>query len=237
MNGKDVSEVRMRSKTWLGMIGIILAISTPILQKLMIPWCEQTFRFPLDRLVSLLVFWVVLITVLVYSIFVDGFLPAAFGFRRENRPLRVRLIEWITAVLAAVAAGAVLIFFSQYVRKLLNSEPPPALELVRMLPWWVLIPAWLTGSFTEEVLFRSYPIERLTAMTGRRRLAAACTLLAFSLMHLLSWDWIHVLTAVFPGAVLLTLLYLWKRSLSFVVIVHAVINAPLLLLPLLVPYI
>jgi hypothetical protein len=29
---------------------------------------------------------------------------------------------------------------------------------------------------------------------------------------------------------------LWRRSLAFVVIVHAIINAPLLLLPLLAPY-
>ncbi len=31
-------------------------------------------------------------------------------------------------------------------------------------------------------------------------------------------------------------LYLWRRSLSFVVIVHAILNAPLLLLPLIAPY-
>jgi membrane protease YdiL (CAAX protease family) len=34
----------------------------------------------------------------------------------------------------------------------------------------------------------------------------------------------------------MTLLYLWRRSLSFVVIVHAILNAPLLLLPLIAPY-
>jgi membrane protease YdiL (CAAX protease family) len=99
-----------------------------------------------------------------------------------------------------------------------------------------MIPAWITSSFTEEVLFRSYTIERLTQIVGRRWLAGLITMVAFTLLHLLSWDWIHVLTMVLPGSIMLTLLYLWRRSLAFVVIVHAIINAPLLLLPLLAPY-
>jgi membrane protease YdiL (CAAX protease family) len=41
---------------------------------------------------------------------------------------------------------------------------------------------------------------------------------------------------VLPGGLLVTLIYLWRRSLAFVVVIHAVLNAPLLLLPLLAPY-
>ena len=105
-----------------------------------------------------------------------------------------------------------------------------------MLPAWVLIPAWITGSFTEEVLFRSYPIERLTQLTGRRWLAALITMVAFTVLHLFGWDWIHVVTAVLPGSIMLTLFYLWQRNLALNVIAHATINAPLLLLPVLAPY-
>ncbi len=44
------------------------------------------------------------------------------------------------------------------------------------------------------------------------------------------------MTLVVPAGAALTLLYLWRRSLLFVVVVHGIINAPLLLLPLVAPY-
>jgi membrane protease YdiL (CAAX protease family) len=118
----------------------------------------------------------------------------------------------------------------------LTNQSPPVLNVTQILPTWVMIPAWITGSFTEEVLFRSYSVERLTQIVGRRWQAGLITMVAFTPLHLLSWDWIHVLTAVLPGSIMLTLLYLWRQSLAFVVIVHAIILAPLLLLPLFAPY-
>jgi membrane protease YdiL (CAAX protease family) len=56
------------------------------------------------------------------------------------------------------------------------------------------------------------------------------------LLHLFGWDWIHVLTVVLPGGIMLTLFYLWRRNLALNVMIHAIMNAPLLLLPLLAPY-
>jgi len=100
----------------------------------------------------------------------------------------------------------------------------------------VLIPAWITSAFTEEVLFRSYPIERLTRLTGNQWLAGLITVVAFTVLHLFGWDWIHVLTAVLPAGIMLTLFYLWRHNLALNVMIHAILNAPLLLLPLLAPY-
>jgi membrane protease YdiL (CAAX protease family) len=94
----------------------------------------------------------------------------------------------------------------------------------------------MTGALTEEVLFRSYPIERLIQMTGRPWLAGLITVLAFTLLHLFAWDWIHVLTVVLPGGIFLMLFYLWRRNLALNVLIHGIMNAPLLLLPLLGPY-
>ena len=94
--------------------------------------------------------------------FAEGYPLAAFGFQRSQKTLRARLIEWILTVLVAAVIASVIILFSGYVRGHITDEPAPALQITRMLPVWVLIPAWITGSLTEEVLFRSYPIERLT---------------------------------------------------------------------------
>jgi membrane protease YdiL (CAAX protease family) len=223
-------------RPWLGILGILIALSAPIVQALLGPWFKSTFEFPMDRFVSLWVFWIAMILALGIAHFAEGYPLATFGFQRSKKTLRVRLIEWILTVLAAVVIASVIILFSGYIRGLITDEPAPALSLVRMLPAWVLIPAWITGSFTEEVLFRSYPIERLTQLTGRRWLAALITMIAFTVLHLLGWDWIHVVTAVLPGSIMLTLFYLWQRNLALNVIAHATINAPLLLLPVLAPY-
>ena len=226
----------LRPRLAWGLLGVLIALSAPIVQVLLAPWYTNAFEFPMGRLVSLAPFWVALILVLGIARFAEGYSLATFGFQISQKTLRARLIEWILAVLAALVIATVIITFSTYVREWLTGEPAPVLKITRMLPYWVLIPAWLTGSFTEEVLFRSYSIERLTQMTGRRWLAALITVLAFAFLHALTWDWIHVLTAVLPGGILLTLFYLWRRNLALVVIIHAIINAPLLLLPLIAPY-
>lgn len=225
-----------RPKTWLGVIGVLIALSSPLVQALLGPWLKATFAFPLDRLVSLGVFWIAVLLVLGIAHFAEGYSLSTFGFQISQKTLRTRLIEWILTALATLVIGAVIIFFSTYVRNLLTDEPAPALEAVLRFPAWVLIPAWVTGSFTEEVLFRSYPIERLTQLTGRRWLASLISLSAFTVLHLFGWDWIHVLTAVLPGGAMLTLFYLWRRNLALNVMIHAIMNAPLLLVPLLEPY-
>jgi membrane protease YdiL (CAAX protease family) len=226
---------QVRPRLWLGILGVGIALSAPAVQVLLTPWLK-TFEFPLDRFMSLWVFWIAMILALGIAHFAEGYPLATFGFQISQKTLRQRLIEWIVMLLTALVVAIILIPTSTFLRSLLTDEPAPALDVVLLLPAWVLIPAWITGGFVEEVLFRSYMIERLTQITGQRWLAAVIALLAFALMHLLTWDWIHVLTLGIPASALLTLLYLWRRSLAFVVVVHATLNAPLLLLPLLAPY-
>lgn len=224
-------------RSWLGILGVLIAFSTPVVQALLFPWFKSTFPFPMERFVSLWVFWIAILLVLGIAHFAEGYSLATFGFQWSQKTLRNRLIEWIITVLAAVVIGGVIIFFSQYVRMLLTNAPAPAsIEVVKRLPAWVLVPAWVTGSFTEEVLFRSYPIERLIHLTGQRWLAGLITLVAFTVLHLFGWDWIHVLTVVFPASIMLTLFYLWRRNLALNVMIHAIMGAPLLLVPLLAPY-
>jgi len=221
---------------WLGILGVLVALSTPVVQALLGPWFKSTFPFPMDRFVSLWVFWIAVLLVLGIAHLAEGYPLATFGFQWSPKTLRTRLIEWILTTLATVVIASVVILFSTFVRNLLTHAPAPGLDLVRLLPAWVLIPAWITGSFTEEVLFRSYSIERLTQLTGQRWLASLITIVAFTVLHLFGWDWIHVLTAVLPGGIMFTVFYVWRRNLALNVMIHAIINAPLLLLPLLAPY-
>lgn len=221
---------------WLGILGIGIALSPPILQGLLRPVLESTIAYPYDRLASLLIFWVAIVAVIAISVGMEGFSLSTFGIARWRGTLREKLVELILALVMSIVAAVVIIGSSGFLRGLLTDAPMPTFDPANLLPAWLLVFAWMTAAFAEEFLFRSYAIERLTALLGNQWLAGFITMTLFTALHLVGWDWIHVLTVVLPGSIVLTGVYLWRRSLLFVVIIHGVINAPLLLLPVLAPY-
>jgi membrane protease YdiL (CAAX protease family) len=222
----------------LAYLAVALALATPLLQPLLRPVFEL-FPFPVDRFVSLWVFWIVAALVLFFSVKIEGIPLATFGIgstEKTKRSLRYRLIEIIVALLAGLLLAIVVILFSGFVRQVLNAPLQNTFNFEKIVPFWVTLPAWITGAFVEELLFRSYAIERLGLLTGNRRLAAGISMVVFVAFHLLGWDWIHVMTIVLPSSILITGIYLWRRSLLFVVIMHAVVNLPVLFLPFIARY-
>lgn len=77
------------------------------------------------------------------------------------------------------------------------------------------------GGFVEEQLYRGYVLVRLTE---RLRLSVACVpmLLFFGALHF-GLGWTGMLVATLTG-LMLTLLFVWRRSLIAVIIAHASIN-------------
>ncbi len=98
-------------------------------------------------------------------------------------------------------------------------------------PLWFRIAVVFTAGITEEIVFRGYPIERLAEMTGSLWLAALVPLLVFTLAHLSGWSARHLITVFFAGAIL-TGLYLWQKDLAACMIAHAIIDVPIIFLPL-----
>jgi membrane protease YdiL (CAAX protease family) len=223
-------------KTWVGIVGVLLALSTPLLQVAMFPFLQANFADETARFLSLLPFWVMSGVVIFLAVKVEGIPLARFGFKRWDKPLRAKLIELILTVSLAFVVAVVMIGASNGLRQLLTGEPAPSPFPERVPSFGLMLAAWVTASFTEELLFRSYAIERLLLLTGNKWLAGTLTVLAFSFLHLTGWDWIHVLTFVLPIAIPVTLIYMWRRSLLTVVIIHGILNAPLLVLPLIAPY-
>ena len=116
------NSLQSHPRPWLGILGVLVALSTPIVQALLGPWFKNTFEFPMDRFVSLWVFWIAMIFALGIAHFAEGYPLATFGFQRSKKTLRVRLIEWIFTVFAAVVIASVIILFSGYVRGLITDE-------------------------------------------------------------------------------------------------------------------
>jgi membrane protease YdiL (CAAX protease family) len=87
------------------------------------------------------------------------------------------------------------------------------------VPLWLQTATMIRAGVVEEILYRGYPIERITALTGRRWLAALLSAVVFILAHIGAWGYAQ-LVVVFFGAAILTALYLWRRDLPACMIAH-----------------
>jgi membrane protease YdiL (CAAX protease family) len=94
-------------------------------------------------------------------------------------------------------------------------------ERLAALPLWFRVFLALTGGAIEEILYRGYAIERLSAITGRRWLGATLALAAFTVAHVPAWGAGFAFTADLAAGTVLTLSYLWKRDLFANVLAHS----------------
>lgn len=97
-------------------------------------------------------------------------------------------------------------------------------------PVWLLLIGVITAGVTEEVLFRAYPLERLLALTQRPWLSAFISVFLFVIAHGRGWNLTHLVGVVLPLGVVLTGLYFWRRNLPFNIIIHTIIDLPLVVI-------
>jgi membrane protease YdiL (CAAX protease family) len=93
------------------------------------------------------------------------------------------------------------------------------IETLASLPLSVVVVIAITAGVTEEVLYRGYPIERLTELTGDVRVGAGLTLVVFTVAHVPFWG---VGGALQIGAwtVVVTVLYVRRRNLVACILMH-----------------
>jgi membrane protease YdiL (CAAX protease family) len=157
----------------------------------------------------------------------------------ERQPLASIGLRWPSWkwLLAALGFGIGLSLLVPLLTILVSAIIPPSetgtiTETTSRFPPWLILVAVITAGFTEELLFRAYPLERLTALTSNVWLASALSLAAFVSLHLAAWSPAHVFGVVLPLGAILIGLYLWRRNLVFVAVTHIVIDLPLVLLAL-----
>jgi len=88
-------------------------------------------------------------------------------------------------------------------------------------PIWFRIGVAITAGITEEVLFRTYPIERLTEWTGSVWLAAFISIILFAGMHIPFWS-LGGGIQIGIGTIIWTLIYIKTRSIWAMMIMHVV---------------
>ena len=118
-------------------------------------------------------------------------------------------------VLGLVAVGVAVVT--------LRLEQPETLWAISRpsLPAQVTIVA--TAVITEELLWRGYPIERLTELTGNVWLGAAVSGFVFLAVHYPAWGLVRVI----PQAVFILVIvgvYVWSPNVVACMLTHDVIN-------------
>lgn len=143
----------------------------------------------------------------------------------EDRPLSSMGIERPTGAdvgwgVAGAAVGLAWYHVSDAVVEWLGFESA-TVAAAWMTDLSVPVLLFVTGTavVTEELLFRGYPIERLTELTGDVRLGAAVTVVLFAIGHVPVWG---PAGAVQIGvwSILVTAIYVYRRSVAPCIIVH-----------------
>lgn len=148
---------------------------------------------------------------------------ARFGEGLKLGDLGFGRIGWLTLPLAiALAAFFILVFGPAAWWFLVKTHLPTfagGQSTLTLLPKWFLILNVVIVSAGEEWLYRAYAIERLQALVCRPWLAGLIALAAFGLAHLPLWGPGVALTTLVSGGIF-TVLYLWRRDISALILAH-----------------
>lgn len=143
--------------------------------------------------------------------------------RRRLASIGVARMGWRdvgAAVLAFVLGAFSFVVTTPLVDALGLETTVTGIETLADLPLGLVVALALTAAVTEEVFYRGYPIERLTELTGTVWTGAGLTFLLFTLLHVPFWG-LGGAIQIGVDALLLTLLYVWRRNLGACILAHA----------------
>ncbi len=211
-------------------LGLGLSLVLPVLYTLYISpvFLKPKVEEPAFTFINFAVFWLLAFGVILFT------------RKSENRPfvsIGWKNLSW-KEIFTAIGLG-ILLSVLVPVLSLLASKIIPATDegtittVTTNYSWWILLLGVLTAGITEEILFRGYPLERLLEYTNNKWLSGLVSLVFFVAVHAAGWNITHIIGVVIPLGIALTALYFWKRNLLFVMIIHLVIDLPLVLLSLL----
>lgn len=221
----------VRERTATVRAGLAVALLAPLAYSALVAPIVRPHLHPtVHDLVGLSVMWLLAAGVVAVLL---------LGERRPLTDIGVRSPALRGAALA-LAVGVLLSLLVPVLSVLTDALLPGVtgtgiLDAAAARPVWLLALAVLTAGVTEEVLFRGYAISRLPALGIGTWPAALLTLAAFTLLHVPTWGVGHAVGVALPLGAVLTGLFLWRRNLVVVILAHAMVDLPLVVLALLGP--
>jgi hypothetical protein len=173
------------------------------------------------RLAGEAMWWGALAVLLLHAVFVERRPLSSIGFRKPG---------WQDAAIASGAAllivvGTVFVYMVLFPVLLLSISMSHIPNTI-LMPYWYRLVMVLRIAVAGEILFRAYAIERgeeLFPGIGKW-LAAALSLAVYVAADWSSWSPVESIASAFGGLVL-TALYLWRRSIWANVVASGVAGA------------
>lgn len=173
-----------------------------------------------------------LVNSLVMWLLVGGLLALVVYWERRSlssvgleRPTRRHLLGGLGAGIAALVLG---LLATGVVVTIFDLQQPETLSTISELSLPVKLAIVGTAVVTEELLWRSYPIERLAELTGSVWVGAFTSFVVFLAVHYPAWGIVGAIPqAVFTLA--LVGVYVWSRNVVACILTHAVVNVVMIL--------
>ena len=164
------------------------------------------------------VFWLIGLAIIVYVVAVERRPLSSIGFRRPGWK------TFVYAILAAVVMIVAVVLTYNVLFPLFGLKMNQnAVAAITNSPLWFQALIFLRAGVVEEILYRGYPIERVQELTGSKWIAALVSITVFVLAHLESWGGAQLLV-VSSGAIVLSLLYVWRRDLLCNMFAHFLVD-------------
>lgn len=212
MTSTTAPNLRTRSLAIAGIILLIALAALPIAR-----WLSPGTDIP-ARIGREAVWWGIGAIAIAWVVAVEKLPLASIGLK----PPTWRTFAWGIAGALAMIATVMLsyaVIFPAFGLKMNMA----AVDAVTKVPIWLMLATMLRAGVVEEIIFRGYAIERLEALTGNKWLAATVSALAFIAIHVSGWGFAQLIVVTF-GAILLSLLYLWRRDLLCNIIAHTLVD-------------
>ena len=162
-----------------------------------------------------LVWWMIGLIVLAWVLVVERQPLASIGLRRPTIGTFLWGIIFVLPLMASV-----MLCFAVILPLLGFQQDMATTRSIVAVPLWLQTATMLRAGVVEEILYRGFPIERITLLTGKRWLAAVLSGAVFIAVHAGGWAPSQLIVVTF-GTVILTGLYLWRRDLVSCMIAHA----------------
>jgi membrane protease YdiL (CAAX protease family) len=203
-------------------VGLLVSLfGGPLLGQVDLPrWVETSTAS--SMLANSLSSWLLVGVLLGIVVYWEGRRLASVGLRL---PTRTEVAVGLGAGLGAVVVGLLVTGVAVVT---LNLEQPETLSAISRLSLPIQLAIVGTAVVVEEILWRGYPIERLTELTGRVWVGAVVSGVVFLAVHYPAWG----LVGAIPQAVFTVVLvgvYVWSRNVVVSMLTHGVINVVMVL--------
>jgi membrane protease YdiL (CAAX protease family) len=214
------SETRHGSRSGISLavfVGLVLSLfGGTVLGQVALPqWIEMSTAR--SMLANSLRSWLLVGVLLGIVVYWEGRQLESIGLRfPTGRAVAVGIGAGLVGVVLGLLATGVAVVT-------LNLNQPETLSAITQLSVPVQLAIVVTAVIVEEILWRGYPIERLSEVTGRVWVGAGISGLVFLAVHYPAWG----LAGAIPQAVFTLVLvgvYVWSRNVVVSMLTHGVIN-------------